>query len=168
MRQCTLTKAEGNYSILKLETTAISWSIRRCRFYLLAHPPFFQVQSDHRPLSFLFASLIATLDNPRLYGIRQKVLGYNFVVSYSQGKDQTIADPLSRHAVDEPTQSDKQEEEGEAYCCSNYSDPLLAAFKQAATNKSLYQQVKTVIEQKKGHRFLTNYTPSQKLQRCMA
>jgi hypothetical protein len=145
----TLTKAEKNYSILELEATAIAWSIRRSRFYLLAHPPFFQVFSDHKPLQYLFASPIATLDNPRLYRIRQKVLGYNFIVTYLEGKDQTIADPLSRHAVDDPTASDEEEEEGEAYCCATYSDPLLDAFKKAAADDILYQQVKEALELRK-------------------
>ena len=102
--------------------------------------------SDHRPLQFLFAAPIATLDNPRLYRIRQKVLGYNFKVSYLQGKDQTVADPLSRHAVDEPSKSDEEEEEGEAYCCATYSDPLLTAFKAAASKDVLYQKVKQALE----------------------
>ena len=157
----TLTKAEHNYSILELEATAISWSIRKCRFYLLAHPPFFKVLSDHRPLSYMFAEPIGNLDNPRLYRIRQKVMGYNFIVTYLQGKDQTIADPLSRHAVDDPTQSDEEDEEGETYCCATYSDPLLAAFKDAAAADVLYQQVKKVVQEKKDINSLPTTHPAR-------
>ena len=76
-------------------------------------------------------------------------------------QDQTIADPLSRHAVDEPTQSDKEEEEGETYCCATYSDPLLAAFKDAAAADVLYQQVKKVVQEKKDINSLPTTHPAR-------
>ena len=101
------------------------------------------------------------MDNPRLYRIRQKVMGYNFIVTYLQGKDQTIADPLSRHAVDKPTQSDEEEEEGESCCCATYSDPLLAAFKNAAAADVLHHQAKQAVQEKKDINLLPTTHPAR-------
>ena len=110
----TLTKAESNYSILELEATAISWSVRKARFYLLAHPPFFRVMSDHRPLMYLFREPIGNMENPRLLRIREKVLGYSFKVIYKKGSEQYVADAFSRHAVDSPDVSDDE------YACTQH------------------------------------------------
>ena len=68
----TLTKAEANYSILELEATAISWSIRKCRFYLLAHLLFFRVMSNHQPLQYFSENPIEEMENLRLLRIREK------------------------------------------------------------------------------------------------
>ena len=159
----TLTKAEANYSILELKATAISWSVCKARFYLLAHPPFFLVMSDHSPLQYLWATPIAEMENPRLLRIREKVLGYNFKVIYKKGSEQTVADPLSRHAVDSPEASDK--EEGAAHCLYTayclYTDSVLQNFREAANKDPLYVKVRDALKSGKCPRELPTTHPAQ-------
>ena len=42
------------------------------------------------------------MEDLQLLWIREKVLRYNFKVEYLKGREQTVADPFSRHAVDSP------------------------------------------------------------------
>lgn len=87
----TFTKGESNKSTIEQELTAIHWAIQYFRPYVYGRK--FVVKSDHRPLSYLFS-----LKNPssKLTRIRLDLEEYDFAVEYIRGKENHIADALSR------------------------------------------------------------------------
>ena len=91
----TLSPAEKNYSTLELELTAIVWAIHKCSFFLkgIKH---FEVVTDHRPLVGIFAKNLPQIDNSRITRLREKVLDQPFSVKWMAGKENVIADALSR------------------------------------------------------------------------
>ena len=78
-----------------IETLAISWAVLKCQFFLkgMQH---FEVCTDHRPLLGTFWKPLSRIDNPRIVRLREKVLDYNFSITWVAGKDNIIADALSR------------------------------------------------------------------------
>ena len=91
----SLAPAETNYATIELETLAISWAIHKCDFYLkgMQH---FEVCTDHRPLLGTFSKPLSRVDNPGIVRLREKVLDYNFSIAWVAGKENIIADALSR------------------------------------------------------------------------
>ena len=91
----SLSAAEKNYSTLELELTAIVWAVQKCSFFLkgINH---FEVLTDHRPLVGIFAKNLPQVDNARITRLREKVLDQPFSVKWMAGKENIIADALSR------------------------------------------------------------------------
>ena len=87
--------AEKNYSTLELELTAIVWAIGKCRFFLKGLEGF-KVVTDHRPLVGIFAKPMQQIDNTRITRLRERVMDYAFQVKWMAGKENVIADALSR------------------------------------------------------------------------
>lgn len=87
----TLNGHEKNYSTLEKELLAIVWAVKYFRPYLFGRK--FLVQTDHQPLKWLYS-----LKDPNQRIIRWKIsLGeYEFDVEYLKGKDNKVADFLSR------------------------------------------------------------------------
>ena len=73
-------------------------AVRKCDFYLRGLPSF-EVITDHRPLLGVFKNDIFKLDNARLMRIREKLIPYNFTISWIEGKKNVVADALSRYPV---------------------------------------------------------------------
>ena len=91
----SLSPAEKNYSMLELELTAIVWTIQKCNFFLKGIEKF-EVVTDHRPLVGIFAKSMPQIDNARITRLREKILDRPFDVKWLAGKDNVIADALSR------------------------------------------------------------------------
>ena len=92
----TFTRGEINKSIIEKELTAIYFAIKHYRPYL--YGTHFTVRSDHKPLTYLFG-----LKEPssKLSRMRLELEDYNFTIEYIKGKDNVIANALSRISVDE-------------------------------------------------------------------
>ena len=101
----SVTDTQTRYATIELECLAIMVAVRRCDFYLRGLP-LFEVITDHKPLIGIFSKEIYNLDNSRLIRIREKLIPYNFFVTWVPGKKHAIADALSRAPVfpaeDEP------------------------------------------------------------------
>ena len=91
----SLNPAEARYSTVELECLAIQYGMRKCDFYLRGHPHF-TVITDHRPLVGVFKKSLDDICNPRLLRIREKTIPYNFTVEWMAGKENVVADALSR------------------------------------------------------------------------
>ena len=87
----TLNKAELNYPTIEKELLALVWAIRHFRPYLYGRK--FVVHTDHRPLVYLFS---LTDPSSRLTKFRLALEEYLFDIFYIPGKDNLIADALSR------------------------------------------------------------------------
>lgn len=84
-------KAELNKSTIEKELLAIHFAIKHYRPYLFnVH---FEIKSDHKPLTYLFA-----LKDPssKLTRIRLDLEEYDFTIVHVKGRDNVIADALSR------------------------------------------------------------------------
>ena len=94
----SLTPAEQNYAVIELESLAIAWAINKCSFYLKGIQSF-EVITDHRPLLGIFNKSLVQIENSRIVKIREKVIDYNFTITWLAGKTNLIADALSRAPV---------------------------------------------------------------------
>ena len=86
-----LNRAERNYSVTERELLAIVWALEKWRKYLFGKR--FLLSTDHRPLTF-----IQTVKEPRGRIARwiSRIQEYDFRIRYTPGKDNTVADSLSR------------------------------------------------------------------------
>ena len=93
--------AEVNYHSTKLEFLAMKWSIEYFQTYLLGHH--FKVQTDNNPLTYFLTS---TNMDAMKQGWINELAKYNFSLRYQKGKNNTVADALSR--ISEEWLSDKE------------------------------------------------------------
>lgn len=93
-----LNKAELNYPTIQKELVAIVWAVKYFRPYVYGKS--FTIMSDHRPLIYLFS-----MKDPssRLLKFRLALEEYNFKIVYVKGKDNSVADALSRISVTSDT-----------------------------------------------------------------
>lgn len=89
-----LNKTELNYPTIQKELLTIVWSIKYFRPYL--HGRTFTILTDHKPLVYLFG-----MKDPssRLLKFRLALDEYDFKITYVKGKENFIADALSRISV---------------------------------------------------------------------
>lgn len=87
----TLNNHEKRYSTIEKELLAIVWSTKYFRVYLYFRR--FSIQTDHKPLAWL-----NNLKEPNMKLQRWKIQlnEYNFDITYVKGKDNVVADGLSR------------------------------------------------------------------------
>jgi len=90
--------AELNYSTVEREALAIVYGLKINRTLIQGFPVI--VHTDHRPLRYLFSSRDG---NERLARWRMSVAEFDICVEYLPGKDNHLADALSRiRAADQP------------------------------------------------------------------
>lgn len=92
----SLTPAEQNYSNIEREAYAVVWSVQRLRQFLLGRR--FTLQTDHKPLEFIFApdkSLSGTV-SARLTRWALALMPYDFTILHVSGSTIPHADALSR------------------------------------------------------------------------
>lgn len=89
-----LNKAELNYPTIQKELLAIVWSVKYFRPYLYGRT--FTIMTDHKPLIYLFG-----MKDPssRLLKFRLALEEYDFKIVYVRGKENVIADALSRISI---------------------------------------------------------------------
>ena len=87
----TLNKAEQNYTTSEKELLAIVWAMKRLRQYLLGNK--FKIQTDHRVLVRL--RNVKDPSSP-LFRWRLRMEEYDYEVEYVKGKENKVADCLSR------------------------------------------------------------------------
>ena len=86
-----LKSAETRYSTIERECLALVWAVKKLKHYLLGKE--FILQTDHQPLKFLDRSKI---DNDRVMRWALALQGYKYHVEVVKGKEDMMADYLSR------------------------------------------------------------------------
>ena len=90
-RSRVLQGVEVNYHSTKLKFLAMKWSIKHFQTYLLGHS--FKICTDNNPLMYFFTS-------PNMDAMKQgwinELVKYDFSLKYQKGKNNTVADALSR------------------------------------------------------------------------
>ena len=144
----SLTSPETRYAVCELEGLSILYGIMKCRHYLLGMDHF-TVITDHKPLKGVFAKELPDIENARLRRYRERLTGYNFDLSWREGKTNHIADALSRAPVFPP---DETADEGFVDVCraittlQKQPDPILAPMIEAAKVDTDYQMVIQAIQ----------------------
>ena len=92
---------EVNYHSMKLKFLAMKWFIEHFQTYLLGGP--FKVCTDNNPLTYFLTS-------PNMDATKQRWINemakYDFSLEYQKGKNNTVADTLSR--ISEECLSDEE------------------------------------------------------------
>jgi len=89
-------------STYEKEMLALVMAVQRWRPYLLGR--YFMVRSDQHSLKYLWSQKISTTAQQRwLY----KLMGFDFLMEYKHGKENTVADALSRR--DENTEQEREQ-----------------------------------------------------------
>ncbi|KAG6453944.1 hypothetical protein O3G_MSEX008407 [Manduca sexta] len=98
-----LNKAEKNYPTIQKELLAIVWSVKYFRPYLYGRE--FTIMTDHKPLVYLFG-----MKDPssRLLKFRLILEEFNFKIVYVRGKENVVADALSRICITSEELKDMQ------------------------------------------------------------
>ena len=89
----SLTPAEKNYQNLEQECMAAIWGMEKFHFYLYGKK--FLLQTDQRPLTSIFKKHMVDV-SPRVRRITMRSWPYMFMTEWIPGKDNAIADGLSR------------------------------------------------------------------------
>lgn len=87
---------ETRYSTIEKECLAIVWTLKKLDRYLWGQN--FILQTDHKPLTFLNSAMFK---NNRILGWSLAIQGYQFTVKEIAGKDNVLADILSRSGEDQ-------------------------------------------------------------------
>jgi len=90
----TLNEHERNYSTTEKELLAIFWSVNYFRPYIYGAK--FDLLTDHQPLKWLFVKTKGKDANQRLQRWVLRLAEYNINVDYIKGKENNVADFLSR------------------------------------------------------------------------
>lgn len=90
----TLNNHERNYSATDKEFLAILWSVNYLRPYIYGRK--FKILTDHQPIKFLHAKYKGKDMSPRHQRWILKLGEYDFTVEYIKGKENRVADFLSR------------------------------------------------------------------------
>ena len=95
-----ITETESRYSMVELELLAVVWATDKCKLYLQGMQ-LFSVETDHKPLiPILNQYQLQAIQTPRLQRLREKLVPYSFHATHVPGKDNVVADALSRAPVE--------------------------------------------------------------------
>lgn len=92
----TLNDHEQNYSTIEKELLAIVWATQYFRPYLFGRK--FLVETDHRPLAWLFS---VKEPNSKLVRWRLRLAEYDYEIKYKKGVQNGNADALSRAVINQ-------------------------------------------------------------------
>ncbi|KII75119.1 Transposon Ty3-G Gag-Pol polyprotein [Thelohanellus kitauei] len=116
-----LNRAERNYCTTDKEILAIIWSLKKFRPYLLGNK--FVIRTDHNPLTYLSTFKDNHNRRARWLSILSE---YDFDIEYIKGRDNVVADALSRLAAtitfgsDRQNIFDAQKKDGDIRIIKNY------------------------------------------------
>ena len=139
----SLTGPESRYATCELEGLAILYGVTKCHHYLLGMDHF-TVVTDHKPLKGVWAKELPDIENIRLRRYRERLTGYNFDLSWREGKTNHIADALSRAPVFPANETENDDFVDVCHAISTLQkepDPILAPMIKAAKNDTDYQMI---------------------------
>ncbi|KAF4650241.1 hypothetical protein FOZ61_000500, partial [Perkinsus olseni] len=102
-----LTGSQLNWPVYEKEAYAIFQALERFRHYHIGHPLEVVVLSDHRPLQWLKKA-----STPKLQRWLLATAQYKFTVKYRQGRENVVADALSRVRMPEEPPKPTREVQG--------------------------------------------------------
>ena len=121
-------------STYEKELMALVLAVKKWRSYLLGHN--FKIQTDQQSLKYLLEQKMGT---PLQQQWITKLLGYEFVVEYKQGKENKVADALSRKMEDQ--------KEGKLYAITAPANTWLEQLRTSYAIDPKLQQIIKNLEQ---------------------
>ncbi|KAL6316337.1 hypothetical protein AAG906_017972 [Vitis piasezkii] len=121
-------------STYEKELMALVLAVKKWRSYLLGHN--FKIQTDQQSLKYLLEQKMGT---PLQQKWITKLLGYEFVVEYKQGKENKVADALSRKMEDQ--------KEGKLYAITAPANTWLEQLRTSYAIDPKLQQIIKNLEQ---------------------
>ena len=97
----TLTDTERRYSNIERELLGVVFGLERLHHYTFGKP--IMVETDHQPLTSIWKKTIA-ISSPRLQRLLLRLAQYDVHIEYLRGKENVIADALSRVTSDQNRQ----------------------------------------------------------------
>lgn len=113
----TLTKTEESYSVIEKELLAIAWGCKYFRPYLYGRK--FTLYTDHKPLTYIFS---LKDPNDKMIRMRLQLEEYDYEVKYRPGKQNVVADGLSRIISNEINVNEEEEISDTSSCHSADTD----------------------------------------------
>ena len=104
-----LTEMEQSYSNIERELLSVIFALERFHHYVYGYTA--MVQTDHKPLVSVWKKSIVC-NSPRLQRLLLRLSQYNVSIEYLKGKDNIVADALSRVS---PQPIPKEGEEAEDF-----------------------------------------------------
>ena len=99
----TLTDTERRYSNIERELLGVVFGLERLHHYTFGKP--ITVETDHQPLTSIWKKTIAT-SSPRLQRLLLRLAQYDVNIEYLRGRENVIADALSRVIANNNDQTD--------------------------------------------------------------
>ena len=99
----TLTDTEHRYSNIERELLGVVFGLERLHHYTFGKP--ITVETDHQPLTSIWKKTIAT-SSPRLQRLLLRLAQYDVNIKYLRGRENVIADALSRVTANKIDQTD--------------------------------------------------------------
>ena len=140
----TLTKAETGYAPIEKECLACTWACEKFTRYLLGKEKF-TLWTDHKPLIPLINTRDIDQTPIRCQRLLLRMMRFNAVAKHVPGKDQVIADTLSRQPL-ECSETPDTVEEVQAYvhgimACIQIRDPMIRRIRDATDADETLQKV---------------------------
>lgn len=142
----SLTPTERRYSQIEREALGCVWAVEHFRTYLWGGK--FTLQTDHKPLIYMFSPEKATLSPPRIQRLGLRLQRYDYKIEHIVGKS-NVADSLSRLPLPET----ENNEYVETYVNRVLSVTMhevqamsLEDIKQKMTEDDTLKQLKTIVE----------------------
>lgn len=144
----SLTPTEQKYSVGEREALACVWACERWHMYLYGRH--FTLRTDHQALTALLATSGSGHKPLRLYRWSERLQAYNFTTVFTPGRDNVVADMLSR-ATPPPT-PDTSEDKSETELVLMLHEPLQAAvslqdLQTASAQDPTLSQLRTFIQE---------------------
>ena len=94
------TDAEQRYAPVEGEALGVAWALDKARHFTAGCHDLW-VGVDHKPLLGIYRPdrALADIDNPRLRRLAERACRFKFTAVHVRGKDNNIADEMSRHPV---------------------------------------------------------------------
>lgn len=129
----TLSKSEENYSTIEKELLAIVWACKYFRPYLFGNK--FTLYTDHKPLQYIF-----NLKDPSSKLVRWRLCleEFDYDIQYRSGKQNVVADGLSRIKCELNELNSTQTSSNENVSLKNNADDDLETVHSANTDDSYF------------------------------
>jgi transposase InsO family protein len=137
----SMTETEQNYAVIEKEALAMAWACDKLDQFLRGLP--FVIETDHKPLVRLMN--VKDLDQvpARVLRLRLRLMRYAPTLEYIKGKDNHLADALSRAPTDRPSSVEtlfvQEVEEGASVLFTG--DPAILEYKEAQQLDPICQEV---------------------------
>lgn len=93
----TLQLHERHYAPIEMEAMALVWALEKFQGFVIGIPV--TLQTDHKPLLQVLQTKNLDTLTPRLLRLRIRLMRFEYRIEYIPGKEQTVADCLSRAPV---------------------------------------------------------------------